>query len=174
LFALGTVVIIAASMWILMRRFHRSWLLAKEGTAILGTRRLYATQVLAVQIASYLLRIAVTAVFMLAYDVPVSPRTVLLVVAVNAFSSTFAVTPGGVGSQQALASVALRNYAPSNVIAAYSLGQQVIISAWDLTLGLLLLWWAIGWKATREAMDRDTGGVPVGAPARTAQNRAHT
>ena len=86
---------------------------------------------------------------MRAYDVPVSPQSVALILAVNAIASTFALTPGGVGTQQALATAALRNTASSSVIAAYSLGQQLILAVWDMAFGLVVLWSAIGWTATR-------------------------
>ena len=119
------------------------------------TPRIYATEVLLVELASYGARVAVTATFMRAYDVPVSVQSVLLILAVNAIASTFAFTPGGVGTQQALATAALRNTASSSVVAAYSLGQQLILAAWDIALGLLLLWSAIGWAATRAVVHRD-------------------
>jgi hypothetical protein len=45
-----------------------------------------------------------------------------------------------------LASVALRNYAPAHVVTAYSLGQQLILTAWDVVLGFVLLWSTIGWS----------------------------
>ena len=132
---------------------------------MLRTPRRYARQVLLPQFASYLLRLGVVATFMHAYNVPVTPRTTLLVVAANALSSTFAITPGGVGSQQALASLALRNYASSNVVTGFSLGQQLIISAWDLVFGLTLLWCTIGWRSTRSFVHRDK--MPRAAPTGT-------
>jgi uncharacterized membrane protein YbhN (UPF0104 family) len=93
---------------------------------------------------------------MRAYDVPVSLQNVLLILAVNAIASTFAITPGGVGTQQALATAALRNSASSSVAAAYSLGQQLILATWDIAFGLLVLCSAIGWTATRTLVHRET------------------
>jgi uncharacterized membrane protein YbhN (UPF0104 family) len=116
-------------------------------------RRRYAREVLALQLAAYLLRMGVFATFMRAYGIPVTIGTVLLLMGVSAASSTFAATPGGVGTQQALASVALRGTASSQAIAGYSLGQQVIVGAWDLAVGLVLLWSAIG-LATRDVARR--------------------
>jgi uncharacterized membrane protein YbhN (UPF0104 family) len=103
---------------------------------------------------------------MRAYGVPVSPQSILLILAVNAIASTFAFTPGGVGAQQALATAALRNTASSSVVAAYSLGQQLILAAWDIALGLLLLWSAIGWTATRALVHREAPAplVPRSVP----------
>jgi uncharacterized membrane protein YbhN (UPF0104 family) len=146
---------VGAGSWIMARRYRTRLELAKEGTAMLRTPRRYGLEVLVPQVASYLLRIAVIATFMHAYDVPVTPRAALLIVAGNALTSTFAITPGGVGSQQALAAIALRNYAPSDVVTGFSLGQQLIISAWDLVFGLTLLWCTIGWRATQAFVHHD-------------------
>ena len=143
--ATTTIVLVA---WLVVRRFHGTWPHAKEGAAILTTPRVYASQVLAVEMASYVARIGVTAAFMRAYGVPASVENVLLIVAANAVASTFALTPGGVGTQQALATAALRNTASAGAIAAFSLGQQLILAAWDIVFGLIVLWWAIGWSAT--------------------------
>jgi uncharacterized membrane protein YbhN (UPF0104 family) len=165
---LGGALVIATVLWLLLRRTRQSITNAKEGAAILRTPRRYTSHVLAPQVASYLVRMAVTATFMHAYGVPVSPRAVLLVIAANAISSTFAATPGGIGEQQALAAIALRNYAPSDVVTAYSLGQQLIISAWDVLLGLLLLWSTIGFSATRELLRRKMRAVPDELPAEPA------
>jgi uncharacterized membrane protein YbhN (UPF0104 family) len=152
------VVVVAILGWVLARRFRAGLVAAQEGAAILGSPHRYASQVLAVEVASYAARLAVTATFMYAYDVPVSARAILLITAVNSISTTFAATPGGVGTQQALASVALRNYAPAHVVTAYSLGQQLILTAWDVVLGLVLLWSTIGWTATRRLVSREGRG----------------
>ncbi len=154
---LGGVAVAAAAIvaLVLGRRFRDKLAAAEEGAAILATPRRYATQVVAVEAASYAVRMAVTATFMYAYDVPVSARAVLLITAVNSISTTFAATPGGVGTQQALASVVLRNYAPVHVVTAYSLGQQLILTASDVVLGFVLLWSTIGWTATRRLVSRE-------------------
>jgi uncharacterized membrane protein YbhN (UPF0104 family) len=153
--AVAAASVIALVAWVVLRRFQGTWAHAREGAAILATPRIYATEVLLVELASYGARVAVTATFMRAYDVPVSVQSVLLILGVNAIASTFAFTPGGVGTQQALATAALRNTASSSVVAAYSLGQQLILAAWDIALGLLLLWSAIGWAATRAVVHRE-------------------
>jgi uncharacterized membrane protein YbhN (UPF0104 family) len=172
-FAAAIVVTIVA--WILARRFRNALAAAKEGATILATPRRYASHVLALEAASYLVRMAVTATLMHAYDVPVSPRAVMLVTAANSITTTFAATPGGVGTQQALATVALRNYAPAHVVTAYSLGQQLILAAWDVVLGFLLLWATIGWTATRELVRhkrRAASQAPSAAVAKP-EDRGH-
>jgi uncharacterized membrane protein YbhN (UPF0104 family) len=163
LLAAATIVLVA---WAAVRRFHGTWPNAREGAAILTTPRAYASQVLAVELASYVARIGVTAAFMRAYGVPTSLENVLLIVAVNAVASTFALTPGGVGAQQALATAALRNSASASAVAAFSLGQQLILAAWDVAFGLILLWSAIGWTATHRLV------LPPKTPERPTVTRA--
>jgi uncharacterized membrane protein YbhN (UPF0104 family) len=141
------VLVLARAVW----RHYRARLAAlTEGGAILRTPRRYVRDVLGLQVAAYVLRMGVFATFMRAYGVPVSIGSVLFLMAVSAVSSTFSATPGGVGTQQALASVALRSTASSQTVAGYSLGQQLILGAWDLALGLVLLWSTIGLDATRD------------------------
>jgi hypothetical protein len=59
-----------------------------------------------------------------------------------------------VGTQQALATVVLRNTASSEAVAGYSLGQQLILGAWDVLFGLALLWSTIGLTAARDLARR--------------------
>lgn len=170
------VVILARTIW---RHFRTRLAALTEGGAILHTPRRYVRDVLALQLAAYFLRMGVFSTFMRAYGVPVSIGSVLFLMAISAVSSTFSATPGGVGTQQALASVALRSTASSRTIAGYSLGQQLILGAWDLAFGLVLLWSTIGREATRDlAWRRGRRGHPEppqpDSPAdpRTAQDDA--
>jgi uncharacterized membrane protein YbhN (UPF0104 family) len=156
--AVAGAIVLAA--WVMRRRLQGTWAAAREGAAILTTPRAYAYEVLAVEVASYGARVGVTATFMRAYDVPVSLQNVLLILAVNALASTFAFTPGGVGTQQALATAALRTSAASSVVAAFSLGQQLILAVWDVAFGLVVLSSAVGWTATRAVVNRETAAAP--------------
>jgi uncharacterized membrane protein YbhN (UPF0104 family) len=134
-----------------------------EGGAILRTPSRYVRGVVCLQLAAYLLRMGVFATFMEAYGVPVSVGSVLVLMGVGTVATTFSATPGGVGTQQALASVALRSTASSQTIAGYSLGQQLILGAWDIAFGLTVLWATIGLAATRDlARRRPRPGYEIG------------
>lgn len=122
---------------------------AREGAAVMVPPRRYAATVLAPQLGSYAVRMAVIGTLMAAYGLDVSAHSILLMVAVVSLSFLFALTPGGVGTQQALALVALRGTAPSATVAAYAIGQQVILTAWSVALGAVALSATIGWRATR-------------------------
>jgi uncharacterized membrane protein YbhN (UPF0104 family) len=132
------------------KRYRKVWDDAKAGAVILTRPRRYATRVLSVQVASYVSRIGVNATFMYAFGIPVTLRNIFLIIAANSISSTFAVTPGGVGTQQALASFALREVAPAATVTAYSLAQQMICIAWNIAFGLVLMATTFGWSATKD------------------------
>ena len=134
---------------ILWHRLRRTWENAKEGAAILSHPRRFLVQVVGVESLSYIARMGVNATFMYAFHIPVSLTNVFLIVAAASVSSTVAIAPGAVGAQTALASVVLKGVAPQSAIAAYSIGQQVITTAWNVAFGLTLLATQIGWKQTR-------------------------
>jgi uncharacterized membrane protein YbhN (UPF0104 family) len=141
------LLIVARFLW---KRYRKAWEDAKEGAVILRRPRTYATRVLALQVISYISRIGVNANFMYAFGIPVTLRNVFLIIAANSVSSTFAVTPGGVGTQQAMASFALRDVAPASTVTAYSLAQQMILIAWNITFGLVAMASTFGWSATKD------------------------
>ena len=83
---------------------------------------------------------------------------IFLIIAANSISSTFAVTPGGVGTQQAMASFALRDVAPASTVTAYSLSQQMICMAWNITFGLVFMASTFGWSATKDMVRESRKG----------------
>ena len=54
-------------------------------------------------------------------------------------------TPGGVGFNQAANVVALGDDANASAANAYSLGQQLAITGWNIVFALALVTWAFGW-----------------------------
>jgi len=160
-----TVVILvggAVLVWIVGRllytRFNHAWQNAKTGGGILGEPRVYMKQVVAIEGLSYISRMCVNATFMHAFGVPVSVQNVFLIVACSSISSTIALLPGAVGTQTALATVVLKGTAPTEVISAYTIGQAVITTAFNVALGIILLAREIGWPATKAMFHRRRKG----------------
>jgi uncharacterized membrane protein YbhN (UPF0104 family) len=84
------------------RRVVEEWKKAKQGAAVFRDRRRYVREVALPSAISYACRMGVTAVFMAAFDLPVTLFTVFLVASSHTLSQLFAITPGGVGQTQAL------------------------------------------------------------------------
>ena len=62
----------------------------------------------------------------------------------------YAVTPGGVGATQGLTTIALSGIAPPTQIAAYSLAQQLILTAWNCLFAVACVTIFFGWAGGRE------------------------
>jgi hypothetical protein len=59
-----------------------------------------------------------------------------------------------VGAQTGLASVVLRGVASQEVITAYTVGQALLTTAWNVAFGLGALAHQIGWAETRKLVHR--------------------
>ena len=153
----GAVVVITLVIRLLWRKLRVYWQQAVDGVAILRTPLRYVTRVLVVQVLAYLSRICVNITFMHAFGIPISARSIFLIIAANSIATTVTVTPGGVGTQQAMAAFALRNIAPASAVTAYSLGQQAVITTWNLTLGATMMATTFGWTSTRELIHTARG-----------------
>jgi uncharacterized membrane protein YbhN (UPF0104 family) len=150
----GGSVLIFIACRVLYRRFKTTWENAKEGGAILSRPRVFLVEVVAVEAVSYAARMGVNATFMYAFHVPVSVTNVFLIVAASSISSTVAILPGAAGAQTALASVVLHGVAPQSVITAYTVGQALLTTAWNVVFGLGALAHQIGWAETRKLLHR--------------------
>lgn len=125
-----------------------------DGAAILRTPWRYVYAVVAPQALSYVCRWAYTGILMAAFGIPVTVRTILLVIAAGSLAGLVQFTPGGIGTRQALDCVALEGYADCSAVTAYSLSQQAVSTAWNLVLGGVGLLWAFGWSDSVDMIRR--------------------
>ena len=95
------------------RIFRKQWQKLREqlfvGGAILRSPRRALGGVALPELGSYLARLAIIAVFLGAYSIPVTFHNVASVTASNSISNSVSLTPGGVGVTQAMNSAALKN-----------------------------------------------------------------
>ena len=134
LLAIGVVVLIA----VLARRIESFWANLKRGVVILRQPRRYLREVLAWQAAGWILRFASFWLFLDAFNIGGSLDSVMLVMSVQAITGALPFTPGGAGAQQALLVVALDGPTYAAVL-AYSVGQQVAVTAWSLAIAFITL-----------------------------------
>lgn len=118
----------------------------KQGAAILQTPRTYFVRVLLLQVAAYGFQLLTSFIFMRGYGIPATISAVLLNNAATSIATLTAVTPGGVGTAQALTTVALNGIANPATIAAYSLTQQLTLTAWNCVFAALLVVVFFGYK----------------------------
>jgi len=107
----------------------------RQGLTILFDRRRYLREVFAWQLAGWCFRFTAFWFLLDAFNVGGSVRNVLLVLGVNAVAAVVPFTPGGAGVQQALLVKVFHGTAPGATVAAYSVGQQIVIAATTLAVG---------------------------------------
>jgi hypothetical protein len=62
------------------------------------------------------------------------------------------VTPGGVGVNQTLNVAALHGDASARTAAAYSIGHQLLTSAWNVVVAVALVAFVFGWAGGRRLL----------------------
>jgi uncharacterized protein (TIRG00374 family) len=121
---------------LLSSRVKAFWEHARQGVTILGDRPRYLREVASLQVLAWLCRFAAFWFLLDAFGVGGSVKNVLLVFGVNQVAGAVPFTPGGAGVQQALLVKVFAKNAPTAVVAAYSVGQQIAIAAFTATIGL--------------------------------------
>ena len=124
-----------------------------SGGAILRSPRRTLTDLVLPELGSYAARLAIVAVFLGAYGIPVSFHNVATVTASNSISNSVSATPGGVGVTQAMNSAALSDSVDAATATAYSIGQQLIISAWNVVFAVILVSWVFGWTGGKALVE---------------------
>jgi uncharacterized membrane protein YbhN (UPF0104 family) len=149
----GVIVGAVFLLFILGRIFWRKlsglWVKAKHGGAILAKPRDYVLKVLLPSFGAWLAKLGVTAIFLAGYGIPVTFHSVMSVIGGNSLANTVSATPGGVGVNQAVNAIALEDYADAATATAYSLGQQLAITAWNIVFAVVFVVWAFGWTGGR-------------------------
>jgi len=136
------LVILARIFW---RKLKALWAKALQGGAILARPREYALRVALPSFGAWLAKLGVIAVFLAGYGISVTFHTVMSVMGGNSIANTVSVTPGGVGVNQATNVAALNGVTDAATATAYSLGQQLAITAWNIAFAVVLVIWAFGW-----------------------------
>ena len=124
----------------------KMWAKAKQGAAILGDFGAYVKFVLLPQMGGYVAKVLVIIVFLAAYGIPVTFGSVMSVLGSNQLANILSFTPGGIGVNQAFNSFALESYTDTTTATAYSLGQQLITTAFNVGFAILLICVVFGWQ----------------------------
>jgi uncharacterized membrane protein YbhN (UPF0104 family) len=121
------------------------WDDAKEGGAILGEPRKYFVRVFCPSLIAWLASLGVMAVFLAAYDIPVSFHTLMRIAGGNSIANVTSVTPGGAGVNQAFNVASLNGITDPTTATAYSVAQQLVTTCWNIIFAVVMLIWVFGW-----------------------------
>jgi uncharacterized protein (TIRG00374 family) len=137
LFLITLLAIIGLLVFALLSvRVKAFWARIRQGLTILTDRRRYLREVAAWQAAAWVCRFTAFWFLLDAFRVGGSVVNVLLVFGVGQVAGAVPFTPGGAGVQQALLVKVFATSAPTSVVAAYSVGQQIAIAAFTAIAGL--------------------------------------
>ena len=141
----GAVLLIVMLVRIFRRKLHGVVSKGKQGAAILGRPREFLVRVVLPSFGAWLAKLGVIAVFLAGYGIAVTFHTIMSVMGGNSIANTVSVTPGGVGVNQAANVASLSDVTDAATATAYSLGQQLAITAWNIAFAIALVIWAFGW-----------------------------
>jgi uncharacterized membrane protein YbhN (UPF0104 family) len=152
--AVGGVILLVLLARVFRQRLHKVVEDAKQGGAILGRPRDYLLRVALPSLGAWLAKLGVIAVFLAGYGIAVTFHTVMSVVGGNSIANAVSVTPGGVGVNQATNVAALGGVTDAATATAYSLGQQLAVTSWNIAFAIALVVWAFGWSGGRVLVEQ--------------------
>jgi uncharacterized protein (TIRG00374 family) len=142
-FLLFVITVIAAGSLagfaLLSQRVRAFWARVRQGLTILRDRRRYFREVWLVQLGGWCFRFTAFWFLLDAFNIGGSVKNVLLVLGVNAVAAAVPFTPGGAGVQQAFLVKVFHGTANSATVAAYSVGQQIAIACFSISMGFIAL-----------------------------------
>jgi uncharacterized membrane protein YbhN (UPF0104 family) len=170
IFLLGGAYLIFVLVRRLWPRILRWWDDAKEGGSILAQPGKYMTRVFVPSLLAWIASLSVMAVFLSAYDIPVSFHTLMRIAGGNSIANVTSATPGGAGVNQAFNVASLKGIASPSEATAYSVAQQLVTTAWNIIFGIVMLVWAFGWSGGRKLVeDSYEGAKEKAAEQKTAR-----
>jgi uncharacterized membrane protein YbhN (UPF0104 family) len=141
------LVLVTRVFW---RKVKTLWERAKVGGKILAYPRVYFVRVFAPELLGWSAKLAVIGIFLAAYGIPVTFHTIMSVAGGNSLANVASFTPGAVGITQAVNAASLTEVTDPTTATAYSLGQQLVTTAWNQIFAIVLLVWAFGWTGGKQ------------------------
>jgi uncharacterized membrane protein YbhN (UPF0104 family) len=168
----GAVFLLAVLARIFKRRLRQLIEQAKQGGAILARPREYLLRVALPSFGAWLAKLGVIAIFLSGYGIAVTFHTVMSVAGGNSIANTVSVTPGGVGVNQATNVAALNDVTDAATATAYSLGQQLAVTAWNVAFAVVVVIWAFGWTGGKVLVEQSYADAKVKVAEQREQRRA--
>ena len=168
--AIVGLVVLGRIFW---RQVKKLWAQARTGGVILSTPRRYLARVFLPSFLGWLCKAAVTAIFLAAFAIPVTFESVMWVFGSGSLANVASFTPGAVGVTQATNALALKSCCnvPNSVAIDYSTAQQLVTTAWDQAVAILLVCWVFGWSGGRQLVGESYAEAKTRAADMKAERR---
>jgi uncharacterized membrane protein YbhN (UPF0104 family) len=172
-----TIIIVAGGAFLLFllgrifwRQVKKLWAQAKQGGVILSTPKRYLKWAFLPALLSWLCKLAVVGVFLAAFAIPVTFESIMWVVGSGSLANVASFTPGAVGVTQATNALALKTCCDvqNSVAVDYSTAQQLITTAWNQLVAIVLVVVVFGWTGGKQLV----GGAYTDAKVQVAEKKA--
>jgi uncharacterized membrane protein YbhN (UPF0104 family) len=124
------------------------------GFSILRDRPRYAREVASWQVLSWVLRVASLYFFLVAFHVTATVHNALLAQVVDSLSTLLPFSPGGAGTKQGFLVYVLDGEAPTSRLLAFSVGQYVAVTIFNVALGAIAIYMMLRTLRLREILGR--------------------
>jgi uncharacterized membrane protein YbhN (UPF0104 family) len=143
----GVVFLLVLLGRIFWRQVKKLWAQAKKGGVILSQPKRYFTRAFLPSLLSWLCKLTVIGIFLAAFAIPVTFESIMWVTGSGSLANVVSVTPGAVGITQATNALALSTCCdvPQSTTVDYSTAQQLITTAWNVSVAVILVIWVFGW-----------------------------
>jgi uncharacterized membrane protein YbhN (UPF0104 family) len=174
LIAAGVVLLIVVLGRVFWRQVKKLWLQAKQGGVILSRPKQYFMHVFLPSLLSWLCKLTVIGIFLAAFAIPVTLESVMWVTGSGSLANTVSFTPGAVGITQATNALALDTCCDVAQATAinYSTAQQLITTAWNVLVALVLVVLVFGWSGGKLLVSESYAGAKDKVAEQKAQRAA--
>jgi uncharacterized membrane protein YbhN (UPF0104 family) len=147
----GAVFLLILLGRIFWKQVKKLWAQAKKGGVILSQPKRYFTRVFLPSFLSWICKLVVVGIFLAAFAIPVTFESIMWVTGSGSLANVVSVTPGAVGITQATNALALNVCCdvPQSQAVDYSTAQQLIVTAWNILVAVVLVVWVFGWTGGR-------------------------
>jgi uncharacterized membrane protein YbhN (UPF0104 family) len=161
------IVLVGRIFW---RQVKKLWARAKQGGVILATPKRYLSRAVLPSLVSWLCKLTVIGIFLAAFAIPVTFESIMWITGSGSLANVASFTPGAVGITQATNALALQTCCDvaNETTVAYSSAQQLIVTAWNVLLALVLVLLVFGWTGGKVLV----GGAYVDAKVKVAEQKA--
>ncbi len=126
----------------------------RQGVVILGDRRRYLREVAAWQAGDWLMRFVAIWFFLAAFGIDQNVRNVLLVQVTQSLATLVPVSPGGIGTEQALIVYVFDRAVSTTRLLSFSVGMKLTLVLTNVVVGFTALFLMLGHVRWREATER--------------------
>jgi len=161
----GAAVLLVLLGRLFWRQVKKLWAQAKQGGVILTQPKRYLTRAFLPSFLSWTCKLVVIGIFLAAFAIPVTFESIMWVVGSGSLANVASFTPGAVGVTQATNALALKTCCnvPNGVAVDYSTAQQLITTAWNQVVAIVLVLAVFGWTGGKQLVGQSYTDAKVRA-----------